>query len=235
MGHESSEGEHADLGRAGANVHNHRGDRLLDPQPRAERYCDLLLHEADSSRARLFERPVERAPLDICRRTRRTAQHRRLTDRPSPHQAQQLPGHRPGEIEIGQLAVADRPNDRHLTSAAAAQTNGILAEGHETVPPEVHSGDRRLVHDDAASGDGHERARRPEVDCEVGAHYRRALGGGSMGRAARLQSVPPSQVSCFQIGTVAFRVSITYRQAPNASARCGVETTTTTDASPSSI
>ena len=130
--------------------------------------------------------------------------------------------------------MADGPDDRHVTGAAAAQANGILSKSHETVPPEVHGGDRRLVDDDPTAGDSHERARRPEVDCEVGAHYWPALGAGSMGRAARLQPVPPSQVSRFQIGAVAFKVSITYRQASNASARCGAETTTTTDASPRS-
>ena len=31
MGHEPSEGKHADLGRAGADVHDHGGDRFFDP------------------------------------------------------------------------------------------------------------------------------------------------------------------------------------------------------------
>ena len=235
LGHESAEGEHADLGRAGTDVHHHRGDRLLYPQPGAERHCDLLLHEANCPRARLLESSVEGSPLDTCRRARRAAQHRRLTDRPGPHEAQQLPRHRPGEVEIGQLAMADRPNDRHLPGAASAQAEGFGPECQETVPPEVDRGNRRLVDDDPATGDSHECACGPEVDCEIGAHYRSTFGGCSMGRDARLQSVPPSKVSRFQIGTVAFKVSITKRQASKASARCGVETTTTTEASPSSM
>ena len=105
MGHEPSEGEHPDLGRAGADVDDHRGDRFFDPQPRAERHRDLLLHKADGPGSRLFESPVEGAPLHTCRRAGCTAQHRRLTDGPGPHLAQQFPRHRPGEIEIGQLAV----------------------------------------------------------------------------------------------------------------------------------
>ena len=49
VGDETTEGEHPDLGRAGAHVDDHRGDRLLDPQPGAEGDCDLLLDETDVS------------------------------------------------------------------------------------------------------------------------------------------------------------------------------------------
>ena len=45
------------------------------------------------------------------------------------------------------------------------------------------------------------------------------------------QSSPPVQCSRFQIGTVSLRVSIANRAASKASARCGDETTTATDAS----
>ena len=50
----------------------------------------------------------------------------------------------------------------------------------------------------------------------------------------RVQSVPPLQVSRFQMGTVCFRVSMQNCAAENASARCGVDAATTTDTSPTS-
>src|SRR5947209_15749771 len=46
------------------------------------------------------------------------------------------------------------------------------------------------------------------------------------------QSLPPSQVSRFQMGTVALRVSMQKRAASNASARWGAEAATNTDVSP---
>jgi len=47
------------------------------------------------------------------------------------------------------------------------------------------------------------------------------------------QSDPSAQTSCFQIGADSFSASIAYRAASNASARCGADTTTTTDDSSS--
>ena len=50
----------------------------------------------------------------------------------------------------------------------------------------------------------------------------------------RVQSVPPLHVSRFQMGTVCLRVSMQNCAAANASARWGVDATTTTDTSPTS-
>ena len=90
VGDETAEGQHPDLGRAGAHVDDHRGHRLLDPQPGAERDRDLLLHETDVPRPRLLERPVERPPLDACRAPGRAAQHRRVAGERDLAPAQQL-------------------------------------------------------------------------------------------------------------------------------------------------
>ena len=49
---------------------------------------------------------------------------------------------------------------------------------------------------------------------------------GRTGWAASDQSLPPSQCSCFQIGTVSFSVSIANRAASKASPRCGADATT---------
>src|ERR1700730_18388908 len=53
------------------------------------------------------------------------------------------------------------------------------------------------------------------------------------GAAPVAQSLPPAQVSFFQIGTVALSVSIANRAASKASPRWGVLATTTTEVSPS--
>ena len=61
---------------------------------------------------------------------------------------------------------------------------------------------------------------------------RRARGADAGdGHRTRPPVAPPGQCSCFQIGTVSFSVSMQKRAASNASARCGVDTTTTTAAS----
>ena len=96
--------------------------------------------------------------------------------------------------------------------------------------------DGRLVEDDALAARVDERVRGAEVDREV-------AGQGELlrpsprrtGVARRVpQSEPPSQCSRFQIGTVSLSVSMQNRAASKASARCGDDTTTATDASESS-
>ena len=236
LGDEAAESQHPDLGCAGAHVDDHRRHRLLDPQPGAERNRDLLLHETDLPRPRLLERPVERPSLHAWSRAP-DAQHSTVgwaIDADDPPPAQELAGHRRGEVEIEELAVMDRPQDRHLAGAAAAEAERRrLPKATRRFRPRSTAAIVGSSTIDAATGNGHERPRRPEIDGEVGVTAAVTSGTDSTGRAAKLQSVPPSQVSLFQIGVVAFRVSMMYRQASNASARCGVETATTTEASPS--
>ena len=104
--------------------------------------------------------------------------------------------------------MSDRPDDRHLAGAAPAEVGRLSPERKETVAREIDSGNCRLVDYDAMSAHGDESACSAEIDGDLGAHGFAVPGIGSIGRTARLQSVPPSQVSCFHIGAVAFKVSI---------------------------
>src|SRR4029079_4992529 len=62
--------------------------------------------------------------------------------------------------------------------------------------------------------DGHAHARRTAS--------RRAASSAGLAVAPSIQTSPPSKNSCFQIGTICFTRSMTYRQTANASARCAL-------------
>ena len=103
----------------------------------------------------------------------------------------------------------------------------------------VQRDDGGLVEDDALAARVDERVGGAEVDGEVASSGvapldRPEMVDGSHRLRGRPHPEPPSQCSCFQIGTVSFSVSMQKRAASKASARCGDDTTTATDASENS-
>ncbi len=186
------EREHPDLGRAGADVHDHRGDGFFDSQPGAEGDCDRQLDETDALRPGLLVNARSSArrwtPVAVP-----DAQQSTVGWLTEPTFARRSSCLATAEVRSKSASWPWQTGRtmRHLARAAPAQARGLGPKGHETVAPELDGGDRRLVDDDAVAAHGDEGARRAEVDCEVGTHLAGDPGGGSTGREARLQSVPP--------------------------------------------
>ena len=72
-----------------------------------------------------------------------------------------------GGLEVGDHAVAQRPDGGDVRRRAAEHGVGGVADGLGLVALRVDGDDGRLVDDDAAPGSEHDGVRRAEVDCEV--------------------------------------------------------------------
>jgi hypothetical protein len=170
----AAERDHADLGRAAADVDDHRAARFGDRQAGADRRRHRLLDQVDVARAGAERRLADRAPLDLGRAARHADDDPRA--RPE-HRARmdhldELLEHLLGHREVGDDAVLHRPDGfdvaRHLAEHrlgfGADRLDGLLAVGAAFV---ADGDDGRLVEDDPLAAHVDQRVGGAEVDREV--------------------------------------------------------------------
>src|SRR5438270_9345273 len=130
------------------------------------------------------------------------------------------------------LVAGDAP--RRPAAPAVAPAPGFGGEGLELLGEALHVGlhgaGLAMPQPQDETADQADDHRQPEIGQVRHGPDRTS----AMGWAQLDQSTPPSHVSRFQMGTVAFKVSMQKRAAAKDSARCGAEATTTTDVSPTS-
>ena len=111
--HDPAEGHHRDLGGAAADVHDHVRARLGHRQARAERGGDGVLDQVDLAGARLLGRLADRAPLHLGDAGGHADDHARVHEAPPlAGLADEVVEHLLGRVEVGDDAVAERPDDR---------------------------------------------------------------------------------------------------------------------------
>ena len=112
----------------------------------------------------------DRALLDL-RHARRNADHdARVADMPRTVVClgDEVLDHLLGVIEVGDHAVAQRPQGDDVGRRAAQHSPGFGADAQHLARALAHGHDRRLVENDAAPTHVHERVGRAEVDADVG-------------------------------------------------------------------
>ena len=118
---EALERNHADLGRAAADVDDHRPDRLGDRQPGADRRRHRLLDQRHAVGAGVGHRVADRAPLDDGR-ARRNADHdlgpAREAARAAMRLADEMLDHLLGDFEVGDDAGAQRTDGADVARAS---------------------------------------------------------------------------------------------------------------------
>ena len=124
-------------------------------------------------------------------------------DHPRPVEAvhadplQQQPDHALGDLEVGDGALAQRPDRDDVARGAPDHLPGLVAHGQHVLGPAVERDHGGLVQDDALTAHVHERVRRAEIDGEVArqllpSRVRSSSSGGR--RAGPAEGRPPEPV-----------------------------------------
>jgi hypothetical protein len=130
-----------------------------------------LLDQEHPPRPRALGRFLDRAPLDRGRPRRHADDHARAREAAAiVHFANEVLDHLLGDFEVGDHAVAQRPDRLDVAGRAADHLLRFLADREDLLAPAI-DGDRdhrRLVQHDALALDVHQRIGCAEVDRHVG-------------------------------------------------------------------
>jgi hypothetical protein len=110
------------------------------------------------------------AALHLGDRRRHADHHARAVEAVDTDAVEQQPDHPLGDLEVGDGALAQRPNRHDVAGRAADHLPGLVAHGQHLLGALVESDHGGLVEHDAAAPLVHERVRRPEVDRQIAGH-----------------------------------------------------------------
>ncbi|MNE27567.1 hypothetical protein D3C80_1209830 [compost metagenome] len=159
-----------DLGRAAADVDDHRAGRLVDRQAGADRGGHGLVDQADAAGRGVQAGIIDGAALDG-RGARGDAD-----DHLGVHEAlavmnlaDEVLDHLFGDFEVGDDPVAHRTDGFHVAGRAAQHLLGFQADGvDDLAAADVAQGDdRRLVQDDALAAHVDQGVGRPQIHRDV--------------------------------------------------------------------
>ena len=88
-------------------------------------------------------------------------------DTPPTRLADEVPQHRLGDVEVGDHAVAQRPDRPDRRRRPADHPARVGADGVDVAAAIVDGDDRRLEDDDPFAADEDERVRGPEIDRQL--------------------------------------------------------------------
>ena len=166
---ESLERDHADLGRAAADIDDHRPDRLGHRQACADRRRHRFLDQRDAVGAGIGHRVADRAPLDRGR-ARGDADHdfgaAAKAAGAAVRLADEVLDHLLGDFEVGDDAAAQRSDGLDVLGRLAHHQLGVVADGADAADAVggLHRYHRRLAGDDAGAMDVDHGVRGAEVD-----------------------------------------------------------------------
>src|SRR5436305_4693846 len=172
--HHAAQRDHAHLGRAAADVHDHRPGRLRDRQVGTDGRGHRLFDQVHLAGAGADRALADGAPLDLGRAARDTDDDARRgrEELVVVHLLDELLEHLLGDGEVGYDAVLHRPDGddvpggfaEHLLRFFADRLDGFLAARAGFLPDRD---DRRLIEDDALPAHINERVGGAEVDGQV--------------------------------------------------------------------
>ena len=160
---------HRHLGRAAADVDDHRAGRLAHGQPRADRRRHGLLDQIGRARPRRQARLLDRALLDPRHPRRHAHDHARVRPAVLVDLLDEVPEHLLGHVEVRDHAVLERTDRLDRPGRASEHALGLDADRMHFPAARVDRHDARLREDDAPPADVHERVGRPQVDRHVAA------------------------------------------------------------------
>ena len=161
-----------DLRGAAADVDHHRAHRCSHLQPGADRGGQRFLDQLHRHRARVRRRIADRAAFDH-RRSRRHTDHdiAALTQpaRPTQRLVDEMFDHLFGDVDVGDDAVAQRPDRLNIARRLAHHQLGLVANDLDAPHPvaRFQRDDRGFVQDDALVADIDDGVHGPQIDGHV--------------------------------------------------------------------
>jgi hypothetical protein len=164
-----TERDHSDLGRAAADVDDHRTGRLADRQPGADRGRHRLLDQVGLARAGRQARLLDRALLDAGDTRWHADNNARVREAALVDLLDEVAQHLLGHVEVGDHAVLERPDRRDRARRAAEHPLGLDPDGVHLAGARVDRHHARLGQHDAAPAHVDERVGRAQIDGHVAA------------------------------------------------------------------
>ena len=172
----AAQAEHRNFGGAAADIDDHAADRLGDRHTGADRRRHRLLDQIDLGRAGVVGGIADGAFFDASRSRwhadddfREARQFRRVD------LGDEIFDHLLGDVDIGDDAIAQRPDAFDVARRLAHHHLGFVANGlyRARAANGLDGDDRRLVQHDTAAADIDQRVGRPQIDCHILAEERK--------------------------------------------------------------
>ncbi len=172
---DAAERQHGHFGRAAADIDDHRAGGLADRKAGADRGRHRFLDQEDAAGAGREGRFLNGAPFHRRRARRHADDDHRIGERATVmHFADEVLDHLLGDFEIGDHAVAHRPDRLDIAGGAPQHHLGVVADSPNLLlsAPIRHRRDHRwLVEDDTAPLHIDQRVRRTEINRHVARQY----------------------------------------------------------------
>ncbi len=185
-GHDATEGDDRDLGRAAADVDDHVAGGLLHGEAGTDGRGHGLLDDVGGLAGAGVLGGLLHGPLLHAGDARGDADHHAgLGEAAAVHLVDEVAEHLLAHLEVGDDAVLQRPDGLDVARRAPDHALGLEADRHGAPVADVDRDDRRLVEHDAVTAHVHEGVGSAEVDGHVAAQRQRVVRrhGAPHGRA----------------------------------------------------